>query len=381
MRHGRRSLGAVLLTLGFFTLALLLAAPTISPVGEAAALAAAPAKDLAHAAADELPPSRPTGLRPCPVPLAANPTGYASICWNPSSDNVGIARYDLYRLTVDGFVHASSTTGTVGGFSGELHRMYTMYVVAVDPAGNVSRPSVLISVPATLGMSPTSTPTFDPGDRQPPTKPGGLREPCLQDYRGVSFCWDPSSDNVAVTAYDVYRETETTYLKVGTILPPVLHFAESGLVTGHRYTYVVVARDEAGNLSTPSDPLSALSREGLPSPTVSPTPGVSCAVSYRAPTWGSRLYAEITVRNTGTAAVDGWSLTVAYPESATLRLTSGWAADWTQAGTRLTGTNKGWNKVIRAGSATQVGFAATYSGSAPAPVSFALNGTSCTVAG
>ncbi|MEV8631819.1 cellulose binding domain-containing protein [Streptosporangium sp. NPDC051023] len=382
MHIAKRPLGALLLTVGLSTLALLIATLVIGPGGEAA-LADVPARDTAHAAVaagtadDTRAPTRPAGLRPCPVPLVPTQTGYASICWNASSDDTGVVGYDLYRLDVGGFVFATTTTGTVGGFSGELNRLYTMYVVARDAAGNVSPPSSLITVSAVTGMTPTASPSPLPGDHVPPSKPTGLRDACLQDYRGVTFCWQPSSDNVAVTAYDVYRETATTYTKVGTIPSSgVLNFAEPGLVTGQRYTYVVVARDAADNLSVPSDPLSALAREGLPSPSPSPTTRPSCTVSYRAATWSSSLNAEITVRNTGTTAIDGWTLTVDYPASA-VRLTSGWSADWTQTGSRLTGTNRQWNKVIPAGSATQVGFTASYSGSLPAPVSFGLNGETC----
>ncbi|ACZ88063.1 exoglucanase B [Streptosporangium roseum] len=382
MQLGRRSLGAVLLTLGLVTLVLFTAALAIGPAGETA-LAAVPAREAGYAAVpagaadDTRPPTRPAGPRPCPVPLVPTPTGYASICWDPSTDDTGVVGYDLYRLDVGGFVSAATTAGTIGGFSGELNRLYTMYVVARDAAGNVSPPSTLITVPATLGMTPTSSPSPPPGDRVPPSKPTGLRDACLQDYRGVTFCWQPSSDNVAVTAYDVYRETATTYTKVGTIPPSgFLNFTEPGLVTGQRYSYVVVARDAADNLSAPSDPLSALAREGLPSPSPSPTSGPSCTVSYRAATWSSRLNAEITVRNTGTTAIDGWTLTVDYPASA-VRLISGWSADWTQTGARLAGTSKRWNEIIPAGSATQVGFTASYSGPLPAPVSFGLNGGTC----
>ncbi|MGC5011198.1 cellulose binding domain-containing protein [Streptosporangium sp. DT93] len=387
MRFGRQAVRTALLTLGFFTLALLVAVLAIGPAGETA-LAAAPARDAGHVAvpagavagADTTPPTRPAGTRPCPVPMApGNPTGYASICWNASTDENGVVGYDLYRLEVGGFVRATTTTGTVGGFSGELNRAYTMYVVARDAAGNVSPPSALITVSATVGMTPTASPTPLPGDRQPPSKPAGLRDACLQDFPGATFCWQPSTDNVAVTAYDVYREGLSSYVKVGTITPPqFLNFAESGLVTGLRYTYVVVARDAAGNLSAPSDPLSALAREGFPSPRPTPTPtaGPSCAVSYEVTSWGSGLHAQITVRNTGTTAIDGWTLTMDYPAPG-VRLSSGWSADWTQEGSRLTAASKPWNRVIAAGAATQIGFVASYSGSLAAPVGFGLDGTAC----
>ncbi|RBQ21357.1 hypothetical protein DP939_01155 [Spongiactinospora rosea] len=393
MQLRRQALGAVLLTLGLFTLALLLAVMAIGSVGGAAARAAVPVQEAVQAAASSesggVPgvPARPSGVRPCPVPLApvgngagnATDTGYASICWNASSDDTGVVGYDIYRLDVGGFVHAATTTSTVGGFSGELGRLYTMYVVAKDAAGNVSPPSSLITVAAVLGMSPTSTPTPPPGDRIPPSQPTGLRDGCLMDFEGVAFCWQRSTDNVAVTAYDVYRETATGFMKVGTVEgADYTSFLEhDGLVIGQRYTYIVVARDAAGNVSVPSEPLSALAREGLPSPSPSPTIDPTCVVSYRAATWGSKLNAEVTVRNAGATAIDGWKVTVRYPAWSSVRLVSGWSADWTQGGTEISGVNKRWNEVLHAGSATQIGFTASYSGSVPAPITFLLNGRIC----
>ncbi|MFD0888148.1 cellulose binding domain-containing protein [Streptosporangium algeriense] len=374
----------VLLTLSSLTVALLTAMLAIGMAG-GTALAAIPSNDVAYAAApapakaaadDTKPPTRPTNLIPCPVPLAPlTEYGYASICWKASSDDTGVVAYDLYRLSADGFVHASSTGGTVGGFTGVLNRPYTIYVVARDAAGNVSPPSALITVTATLGMTPTSSPSPEPGDHTPPSQPTGLRDACLQDYRGVTFCWQPSTDNVGVTAYDVYRETSTAYTKVGTVSASgILNFAESAdVVVGQHYNYFVVARDEAGNVSLPSATLTALAREGFPTPT--PT----CTVSYRAATWSSQLNAEINVRNIGTTAIDGWTLTVDYPASS-VNLTSGWSADWTQNGARLSGKNKQWNKVINPGSTTQIGFTASYGGTQPAPLTFALNGRTCAVA-
>ncbi|MBB4700464.1 cellulose binding domain-containing protein [Sphaerisporangium siamense] len=388
MKIGRHSLSAVLLTLAFVAAALVLGsagqaaratvpAPQAAQAPVQAQVLPGQAAAQARSADDTTPPTRPTGLRHCPVPLA--PTyqpGYASICWYASSDGSGIAGYDLYRLDVEGFVKAATTTSTVGGFSGELNRMYTIYVVARDTAGNVSAPSELITVPAVTGMtpSPSPSPTAFP-DNQPPSRPAGLSDGCLADFAGVSFCWQPSTDNIGVVAYDIYRETATAYLKVGTRqTAPFLHFTETGLETGKRYNYFVVARDVANNISLPSAILSALAREGMPSP--SPSPTGSCTVTYRATTWNTGLNAEITIRNTGATAIDGWTLTLEYASPAP-RLASGWSATWTQDGARISGTHQQWNKTIPAGTSTQVGFTATHGGTAAAPAKVALNGATC----
>lgn len=70
----------------------------------ASALAFVPA--ALAATADTSPPTRPTNLLPCPPPSAPGTSvqGYASICWTSSTDDVGVAAYDIYRLTQTGFV-------------------------------------------------------------------------------------------------------------------------------------------------------------------------------------------------------------------------------------------------------------------------------------
>jgi cellulose 1,4-beta-cellobiosidase len=303
------------------------------------------------------------------------------LCWSPSTDDTGVTGYDIYRMTGSGFVRATSTTGTVGGFDGDFGRLYTAYVVARDAAGNVSPPSTLITSVATTGTVPPS-PTPIPGDVTPPSQPTGLREGCLADYPGVAFCWTPSTDNVAVTAYDVYRETSTGWLLVRTVPAPTGSFphlfTESGLVTGNRYTYVVVAKDAAGNLSTPSAPLSALARQGLPTPTPTPTPtpGLSCSVIYTATTWSTGLSASVAVRNTGTTAIDGWTLIIQF-SSPDFTLLAGWSAEIIKDGNKIIAKNYPWNKVIQPTRSVYVGFNLTHTGTAPTPTGFTLNGVPC----
>ncbi|MFC6086096.1 cellulose binding domain-containing protein [Sphaerisporangium aureirubrum] len=351
----------------------------------AAGLAAVPAARAATTA-DTTPPTRPTNLTACPVPGSGS-SAYASICWTASTDNVAVTGYDIYRLEQTGFVKAASTTGTVGGFSGVYGRHYTMYVVAKDAAGNVSPPSTLITVSASTGTpppTPTPTPT-PPGDVTAPSQPSGLREPCLADYPGVSFCWNASTDNVAVTAYDVYRETPGGWLRAGTVPTPTgtfpLHFYESsGLVTGTRYVYVVVAKDAAGNLSVPSLPFSALARQGLPrppTPTPTPTPSLSCSVGYAMNVWYNGLTASITLKNTGTTNIDGWILIVEF-SSSNFILTSGWSGDVIQDGNKIIFKNLPWNKVIQPNMTIQLGFSASYTGTPPSPMRSTLNGVPCT---
>jgi chitodextrinase len=68
----------------------------------------------------------------------------------------------------------------------------------------------------------------------------------------INLSWTASSDNVGVTAYIVKRDG----LEVGSSVSP--NYADSGLSGATNYTYKVVARDAAGNLSGDSVPASAL---------------------------------------------------------------------------------------------------------------------------
>jgi len=117
--------------------------------GQPRPLGAAPdaGADEADGAGDTEPPSTPTGL-------AATSTGQTSIAisWNPSTDNVGVASYRLYRN--------GSSVGTTGGtaytFSGlTCGQTYAFAVDAADAAGNRS---------ATASVSASTSACPPPGD-------------------------------------------------------------------------------------------------------------------------------------------------------------------------------------------------------------------------
>jgi len=81
-------------------------------------------------------------------------------------------------------------------------------------------------------------------------------------------------------------------------------------------------------------------------------------------------------RNSGTTAINGWTLTFAYTGNQTL--TSGWAATWTQSGKNLTATSLSYNGALAPGASTSIGFNANYSGTNVAPTAFKVNGVTCT---
>jgi glucose/arabinose dehydrogenase len=106
-----------------------------------------------------------------------------------------------------------------------------------------------------------------------------------------------------------------------------------------------------------------------------PPPTGACQVTYAPTTWQNGFTANVTITNTGPAAVNGWTLTWAF--SGNQQVTSAWNATVTQNGTAATARNVGHNGTIPSGGNQTFGFQGTYSGTNGNPGAFALNGTAC----
>ncbi|WP_083502400.1 cellulose binding domain-containing protein [Sphaerimonospora mesophila] len=324
-------------------------------------------------------PSRPESLYACPPPMAPGMDfpAMVGLCWAASSGGVGgVVGYEVYRLTTDGFVKTASPTGTNAMMSADfvLGRSYTFYVVAKDAAGNISEPSALITATATTGPRPTASPTPEPGDITPPTSPTGLRDYCVADGAGVNFCWNASTDDVGVSGYDVYRRTATGYVKAGS--RTTTWFYETDVVTGRYYTYFVVARDAAGNLSRPSDLISALAHDPYPWPTPTPTPPPNCKVTYGTWSWESGFGTQVRITNISPDPIDGWTLRFRFSDSGQ-KVANGWSAAWSQEETYVYAEALPWNSVIQPGASVDLGFNGTHTGANPVPPSFTLNRVPC----
>jgi hypothetical protein len=105
------------------------------------------------------------------------------------------------------------------------------------------------------------------------------------------------------------------------------------------------------------------------------TGGGSCQVSYTRNEWGGGFTANVTVTNTGTSAINGWTLTWSFPGDQ--KVTNAWNATVTQSGSSVTATNAGYNATIAPGGNAQFGFQGTWTSNDTSPSSFALNGNQC----
>ncbi|MEU5420669.1 glycoside hydrolase family 18 chitinase [Streptomyces sp. NPDC001407] len=88
--------------------------------------------------------------------------------------------------------------------------------------------------------------------------------------------------------------------------------------------------------------------------------------------WGTGFQGEWTVKNTGTAAVNGWTVEWDFP--ATTTVGSFWDALITSSGTHVTAKNRDYNGSIAPGAAVTFGFVATGDG---APGGCKVNGGTC----
>ncbi|MCX7682345.1 MAG: cellulose-binding domain-containing protein [Anaerolineae bacterium] len=113
-------------------------------------------------------------------------------------------------------------------------------------------------------------------------------------------------------------------------------------------------------------------------PTATPTAAASgCAVTYAIQNdWGTGATVNVTIRNNGTTAINGWTLAWTFPGNQ--QITNMWNATYTQSGASVTARNVDYNATIPAnGGTVGFGFNLTYSGINARPTSFALNGTAC----
>ncbi len=120
-----------------------------------------------------------------------------------------------------------------------------------------------------------------------------------------------------------------------------------------------------------------------PSPTAtSPTPPPggesSCRVTYTMNTWNTGFTANITIANTGSSTINGWSLVFTLPNGQTI--TSGWNATYSPSSGQVTARNVSYNATINPNGSVGIGFQATHTGDTSEPSSFTLNGTACSVA-
>jgi hypothetical protein len=177
-------------------------------------------------APDQTAPSQPGNFKA--TALDAN---RIALSWTASTDNIGVSGY---RITRNGAV-LTTVTGTSYTDTGlSASTAYGYQIVALDAGGNAST--------AAAASATTLTP-----DAIAPSPPTGL---AAKTAKGGKFTltWNPSTDNVGVTGYRVYKN--------GQLAATVTTTSYSGSIGGGKNAssaaYYVVAIDAAGNASAAS---------------------------------------------------------------------------------------------------------------------------------
>ena len=256
----------------------------------------------------------------------------ATLTWAASSDNVGVTGYTVRNAAGATLATASGTTVTLTGLTPST--AYTVTVVARDAAGNVSSASQSASFTTTGGGQT---------DTQPPSTPGTPAASGITES-SATLSWAASTDNVGVTQYTV-RTPAGTALATSATTSVTL----TGLAADTAYTVQVVARDAAGNVSSPSPSVTFTTESG----TTPPPDGACTAVLTIPNAWPGGYQAEVKV-TAGTAPIASWSTSVTLPAgSSTNNLWSGTASG--TSGT-FTVTNAPWNGSLGAGASTSFGF-------------------------
>jgi fibronectin type 3 domain-containing protein len=184
--------------------------------------------------ADAIPPTAPANL------TAAGGLTSATLTWTAAADNVGVARYNVYRSTVIGFTPAGgnligTTTATSYADSAPAGTYYYV-VTAQDAAGNVG--------PASNEAGATIT-----GDTVPPTV--AITAPANNtNVTGSVAVTANATDNVGVTGVQFVLDGANLGAE-DTAAPYSAPWNTAAAANGS-HTLTAVARDAAGNTTTAS---------------------------------------------------------------------------------------------------------------------------------
>ncbi|MFD6609745.1 cellulose binding domain-containing protein [Micromonospora chalcea] len=339
------------------------AVPAADPTGTVAPPTSTP-KTPDPPSTTPFPPSAPTNLTATQVRTTS-----VTLTWTAATRGCcPVVGYDItYYQAFDDVVYGVSlgdvTTATITTYI-QPGRQYSFRVSARDGDGRRS--------PSTDALT-VVTPVTDTGpDTSPPSAPQNLTVGEVTAST-ATLSWAPSTDNVGVLGYNVYRfDGWYTSTLVATV-PGTTYTAALPPETPLRTLYYVRARDAVGNVSIASNAVT------VPTTTTPPPPPPStCRVTYRNQSeWAGGFVATVTVQNTGTAPVDGWIVTFGFPGDQ--QITNAWNATVGQTGATVTARNVDWNRVIAPNGSATFGFQGRWGASDAPPTAFSLNGAPCTV--
>ncbi|WP_435821359.1 family 43 glycosylhydrolase [Micromonospora parva] len=130
-----------------------------------------------------------------------------------------------------------------------------------------------------------------------------------------------------------------------------------------------------GSTPPPTTPPPTTPPPTTPPPTTPPPSGSDCRVTATVNAWNSGLTEDITITNTSSTTVNGWSLAFGLPSGQSI--TAGWNATYAPTSGQVTARNVSHNSAISPGASVSIGFQANHTGNTAAPSTFTLNGATC----
>jgi len=187
-----------------------------------------------YTSSDTEAPTTPTN-----VSVSNITTSSITLSWTASTDNVAVTGYDVF---VDG-VLTQQTTSTSAAFSGLTPgTTYSFTVLAKDLINNKSTLSTVIN-----GTTLTDT--------EAPTVPTNL---AVSNETDTSFklTWTASTDNTAVTGYDVFIDGSYKATATG------ISYTVTGLSSSTTYSATLLAKDGADNKSAQTAAVNGTTTDG-----------------------------------------------------------------------------------------------------------------------
>ena len=168
-------------------------------------------------------------------------TSSIDVSWTASTDNVAVTGYNIY---VNNILTNQTTTATSTTITNLVsNTSYAIQIEAKDLINNKSAKTTIVNA-STLQ------------DSQAPTVPTNLAISSVTDT-SYKVSWTASTDNTAVTGYDVF--VDGTY-KASTTTD--LFYTVTGLTKSTTYTTTVLAKDAANNKSAQSSGVNATTTDG-----------------------------------------------------------------------------------------------------------------------
>ena len=301
---------------------------------------------------------------PAGVSASAVSASQINVNWNSVTAPAGCSvAYNVYESTTSGFTPSdsnrvatglSSSTYSAAGLAAGT--TYYFVVTAVDAAGQ-------------SGYSSTGSARTQANTGSAVTPPSNLSAVAVSSQQ-INLTWAASA--TSGVSYNVYQsQTSGVDPSASTRIATGVNgtsYTSGGLAAASTYYFLVTAVSANGESG---------SSNGVTATTQSAATGATCHVNYVVNSqWDNGFNTSITIQNTGSTAINHWTLTWNWSGNQTI--TQAWNANLQTGDPQVVLTNTDWNgSITPGGSVNGIGFNASYSGSNPNPAAFYLNGTLC----